>query len=41
MVAATLGHLPSTLYYGRTEAEETFCSEAEAEAAGYRKAKVR
>lgn len=34
-------HLPDMPYYGRTNAEEMFCSEAEAEAAGYRRAKVR
>ena len=34
-------HLPGMPYYGRTNAEEMFCSEAEAQAAGYRRAKVR
>jgi hypothetical protein len=34
-------HLPGMPYYGRTRAEEMFCSEAAAQAAGYRRAKVR
>jgi endonuclease YncB( thermonuclease family) len=34
-------HLPGMPYYGRTNAEEMFCSEAEARAGGYRRAKVR
>lgn len=34
-------HLPGMPFYGRTKAEEMFCSEADAEAAGYRRAKVR
>lgn len=34
-------HLPGMPYYGRTKAEEMFCSEADAQAAGYRRAKVR
>jgi endonuclease YncB( thermonuclease family) len=34
-------HLPGMPYYGQTRAEETFCTEAEAQAAGYRRAKVR
>ena len=34
-------HLPGMPYYGETRAEAMFCSEAEAKAAGYRKARVR
>jgi endonuclease YncB( thermonuclease family) len=34
-------HVPGMPYYERTKAEEMFCSEAEASAAGYRRAKVR
>lgn len=34
-------HLPGMPYYERTNAEEMFCSEAEAEAGGYRRARVR
>ena len=34
-------HLPGMPYYDRTKAEEMFCSEGEAQAAGYRRAKVR
>ena len=34
-------HLPGMPYYGQTRAEAMFCSEAEAKAAGYRKARVR
>jgi endonuclease YncB( thermonuclease family) len=34
-------HLPGMPFYGRTKAEEMFCSEAQAVAAGYRRAKVR
>ena len=34
-------HLPGMPYYGVTRAEEMFCSEAEARAAGYRRAIVR
>ena len=34
-------HLPGMPYYGRTKAEEMFCSEGDAQAAGYRRAKVR
>jgi endonuclease YncB( thermonuclease family) len=34
-------HLPGMPYYEQTRAEEMFCSEAEARAAGYRRAKVR
>ena len=34
-------HLPGMPFYGRTSAEQIFCSEAEARAAGYRRAKVR
>lgn len=34
-------HLPGMPFYDRTKAEEMFCSEAEAQAAGYRRAKVR
>ena len=34
-------HLPGMPYYGRTKAEELFCSEAAAQAAGYRRAIVR
>lgn len=32
-------HLPGTKYYGVTRAEEFFCSEAQARAAGYRRAR--
>lgn len=31
-------HMPTDPYYGRTNAEATFCSEAEAQAAGFRRA---
>lgn len=34
-------HLPRMLFYERTRAEEIFCTEAQAQAAGYRRAKVR
>ena len=34
-------HLPGMPYYAQTRAEEMFCSEAEAQAAGYRRARVR
>ena len=34
-------HLPGMPYYDRTRAEQLFCSEAEAQAAGYRRAIVR
>ena len=34
-------HLPGMPYYGKTVAEEMFCTEAAARAAGYRRAKVR
>jgi len=34
-------HLPGMPYYERTRAEEMFCTEAEAQAAGYRRAIVR
>lgn len=34
-------HIPGMPYYDQTRAEELFCSEAEAEAAGYRRAIVR
>ncbi|QDP20433.1 thermonuclease family protein [Sphingomonas xanthus] len=34
-------HLPGMPYYAQTRAEAMFCSEAEARAAGYRRAKVR
>jgi endonuclease YncB( thermonuclease family) len=34
-------HLPGMPYYGRTKAEEMFCSEAAAQAAGYRRARAR
>jgi endonuclease YncB( thermonuclease family) len=34
-------HLPGMPYYNQTRAEEMFCTEAEAQAAGYRRAKVR
>lgn len=34
-------HLPGMPYYNQTRAEETFCSEADAQAAGYRRARVR
>lgn len=34
-------HLPGMPYYNQTRAEQMFCSEAEARAAGYRRAKVR
>ena len=34
-------HVPGMPYYGRTRAEQMFCSEAEARAAGYRRAVVR
>jgi hypothetical protein len=34
-------HLPGMPYYEQTRAEETFCTEAQAQAAGYRRAKVR
>jgi endonuclease YncB( thermonuclease family) len=34
-------HLPGMPYYNQTNAEEMFCTEAEAQAAGYRRAKVR
>jgi endonuclease YncB( thermonuclease family) len=34
-------HVPGMPYYSRTRAEQTFCSEAAAKAAGYRRAKAR
>jgi hypothetical protein len=34
-------HLPGMPYYNQTRAEEVFCTEAEAQAAGYRRAIVR
>lgn len=34
-------HVPGMPYYEETRAEETFCSEAQAQAAGYRRARVR
>jgi hypothetical protein len=34
-------HVPGMPYYEQTRAEEMFCTEAEARAAGYRRAKVR
>lgn len=34
-------HLPGMPYYAETRAEQMFCSEAEAQAAGYRRARVR
>jgi endonuclease YncB( thermonuclease family) len=34
-------HLPGMPYYNQTHAEQMFCTEAEARAAGYRRAKVR
>ena len=34
-------HLPGMPYYEQTRAEEVFCTEAEARAAGYRRARVR
>jgi endonuclease YncB( thermonuclease family) len=34
-------HVPGMPYYARTNAEEMFCSEADAKAAGYRRARVR
>lgn len=34
-------HLPGMPYYNQTRAEEMFCTEAEAQAAGYRRARVR
>lgn len=34
-------HLPGMPFYARTKAEEMFCSEADAQAAGYRRARVR
>jgi endonuclease YncB( thermonuclease family) len=34
-------HVPGMPYYEQTHAEEMFCSEAEAQAAGYRRARVR
>lgn len=36
-----LYHVPGMPFYDRTKAEEMFCSEAAAQAAGYRRAKVR
>ena len=33
-------HLPGRPYYNETRAEETFCSEAEAQAAGYRRSRA-
>jgi endonuclease YncB( thermonuclease family) len=33
-------HLPDTTYYGETRAEEMFCTEAAAQAAGYRKSRA-
>ncbi len=34
-------HVPGMPYYAKTRAEQLFCSEADAGAAGYRRAKVR
>jgi endonuclease YncB( thermonuclease family) len=34
-------HVPGMPYYNQTHAEQMFCTEAEAQAAGYRRAKVR
>jgi endonuclease YncB( thermonuclease family) len=34
-------HIPGMPYYEQTQAEEVFCSEADARAAGYRRARVR
>ena len=34
-------HLPGMPFYERTKAEQIFCTEAEARAAGYRRARVR
>ena len=34
-------HLPGMPYYNQTRAEQMFCTEGEAQAAGYRRAKVR
>ena len=34
-------NLPGMPYYERTKAEEMFCTEAEAQAAGYRRARVK
>jgi hypothetical protein len=34
-------HLPGMPFYDRTKAEQMFCSEAEAQEAGYRRAKER
>jgi len=34
-------HVPGMPYYAQTRAEQLFCSESEAKAAGYRRAKVR
>jgi len=34
-------HLPGMPYYNQTRAEEIFCTEAEAQAAGYRRARAR
>jgi hypothetical protein len=34
-------HLPGMPFYERTRAEQMFCSEADAQSAGYRRAKVR
>ena len=34
-------HLPGMPFYERTKAEQMFCSEAEAQAAGYRRARVK
>lgn len=34
-------HVPGMPYYARTKAEQMFCSEAEAKAAGYRRARAR
>jgi endonuclease YncB( thermonuclease family) len=34
-------HVPGMPYYAQTQAEEMFCTEAQAQAAGYRRAKVR
>ena len=33
-------HLPGRPYYNETQAEEMFCTEAEAQAAGYRRSKA-
>ncbi|WP_350302200.1 sunset domain-containing protein [Peribacillus frigoritolerans] len=33
-------HVPSGQFYDKTEPEETFCTEAEAKSAGYRKSKL-